>query len=78
MVENEDGGSDPWTVLSAHRDLLGTELHVAGIVASSGENLPTVTNVINSATNANFQRYGSQKGESILITDPFLPAFELG
>ncbi|MBT5928327.1 MAG: S8 family serine peptidase, partial [Verrucomicrobia bacterium] len=28
--------------------------HVAGILASSGENSPTITNIINSATNANF------------------------
>ncbi len=35
-------------------DPVGHGTHVAGIMASSGENSPTITNVINSATNANF------------------------
>jgi subtilisin-like proprotein convertase family protein/subtilisin family serine protease len=39
---------------SAHTDPNGHGTHVAGIIASSGENSPVVTNIINSATNANF------------------------
>ena len=39
---------------SAFTDPHGHGTHVAGIIASSGENSPVVTNIINSATNANF------------------------
>lgn len=39
---------------SGHLDSVGHGTHVAGILASSGENSPTITNIINSATNANF------------------------
>jgi subtilisin family serine protease/subtilisin-like proprotein convertase family protein len=39
---------------SGHTDPVGHGTHVAGILASSGENSPTITNIINSATNANF------------------------
>ena len=75
-LENEDRGSDSRTVLSAHRDLLGHGTHVAGIIASSGENSPTVTNVINSATNANFHGMAPKARIYSLAIDPLAGPLE--
>ena len=75
VAEGMDDFADQ-SFLAAHRDPFGHGTFVAGIIASSGKNSPVVTNVINSATNANFHGMAPEARIYSLAIDPLAGPLE--